>query len=123
MVGTVEDPENGAAVAATVFSAVIVYVVCHPPKQQHISALSLSTNTQTNSDVGFYSVHSCSLSAAGSRRTCTSAIIEEGRFPYHNETERNREQYIRVRDRAWEGDREAFGVMRYVMDHSRAEWC
>ncbi|TVY24082.1 Uncharacterized protein LHYA1_G006972 [Lachnellula hyalina] len=27
MVGTVEDPENGAAVAATVFSAVIVYAL------------------------------------------------------------------------------------------------
>ncbi|TVY34857.1 Uncharacterized protein LSUB1_G005409 [Lachnellula subtilissima] len=66
MVGTVEDPENGAAVAATVFSAVIVYA---------------------------------------------------------SETERNREQYIGVRDTAWEGDREAFGVMRYVMDHSRPEWC
>jgi len=27
MMGSTEDPENGAAVAATVFSAVIVYVV------------------------------------------------------------------------------------------------
>jgi ribonuclease kappa len=28
MVGSTGDPENGAAVAATVFSAVIIYAVC-----------------------------------------------------------------------------------------------
>ncbi|TVY47164.1 Uncharacterized protein LOCC1_G002580 [Lachnellula occidentalis] len=70
MVGTIEDPENGAAVAATVFSAVIVYAVRFP--QDSIR---------------------CSLLAAGSRLTCTFAIIEEGRYRCHNETENGFEVY------------------------------
>jgi hypothetical protein len=35
MMGSTEDPENGAAVAATVFSAVIVYVVRTYPQSSN----------------------------------------------------------------------------------------
>jgi hypothetical protein len=53
MMGSVEDPKDGAAVASTVFSAVIVYIVCTMHVAEQCSRLQLLTDHDITAFLGW----------------------------------------------------------------------
>lgn len=94
MMGSTSDPKDGAAVAGTVFSAVIVYAV-----RTFSSMLGLGnggldgylrgcpTERCWNGEGDIFancSHHSFSFSDAVSKPTYISATTEEAQYPYHN---------------------------------------
>lgn len=75
MTGSTADPQDGAAVAATVFSAVAVYAVSH---STFIIALSfLTPSCSAYAYILTRLSSSCFWLAAVSRLICISAIIEK----------------------------------------------
>lgn len=81
--GTIEDPEDGKAVAGTIFTAVFVYIVRVSSAQDHQHPRTNSTGTHEPlkaTITNFLSRHS--LSFVDSRDFYTPAKAEEARSPY-----------------------------------------
>lgn len=55
LVGGEEDPQNGEEVAATVFIAVLIYVVCSPLSERHERTMRIIANTSSLLPRGFWS--------------------------------------------------------------------
>jgi ribonuclease kappa len=99
MMGSEDDPEDGPAVAATVFSAVIVYAVRINPipfrpsfyfpmefTPPHPSASIPPFAHQVESLANKMPLNSSSLSAAVPRPSSTTATIDEAQYHFRNQS-------------------------------------